>query len=120
MLSIFGLVAIFVFTYNAYKISKQFGRHSVGWAAIVFGVGFGVQIVVPFFIGIAISIVMFAGGSTGVEVQEAIYTPAMLIGAVCILVSVVAMFLILRYLGKVPEYDENVSLPPPPTDFEIN
>lgn len=118
MLGILAFIAIFIFSYNAYKTAKGNGRNAIGWALTVFGVGFGLQVVVPFMIGIVIGIVMAFGGSSQTEIQEAIYGPALVLGIVSTILSIVAMVLILRHVGKIPE-DDGGSMPPPPSEFSL-
>lgn len=116
MIGILGIVVIIVATVMAYRTARDYERNAAVWAAIVFAVGFGIQIILPFFVAIIAAVVMVAGGSTPMEMQAALDVPAMIFGIVCIILSVVAMLLILRYLAKLPE--ENFDIPPaPPSDF---
>lgn len=122
MITILAFVFIIVASFYAYKSAKDYERNAVMWAFIVFGVGFGLQIVIPFIIGIIISLVMIAGGKTLPEIQESMYSYLFIINIFFIILSIVAMFLILRYLGTVPDddiYTPNQP-PPPPPEFDEN
>lgn len=116
MLSILGFVIIIVATIYAYKTAKDYGRNAVLWAIITFAAGFGIQIVIPIIIGIVLAIVLMAGGTQPEQLQEAIGSWAIIIGVVCIILSVVAVFIILRYLSKIPE-EKSFTHPPQPPKF---
>ena len=118
MLSIIGLVILVVAAIQAYKAAKGYGRNGVAWALITFGIGFGIQIIIPLIFGIIYGIILAAGGMTSQQqMQEAILIPAVIVSIVCIVLSVGAVFLVLRYLSKVPEEKSFVSPPQPPENF---
>jgi cytochrome bd-type quinol oxidase subunit 2 len=115
MLGIVAFIAIFVMTYYAYKTAKDYERNAVVWALVVFSVGFGLQIVIPFIIAIVIAIVMVTNGTPPEQVEASMSGSAIVITLVFIILSVVAMFLILRYISNFPEDDVSAAAPPPPT-----
>lgn len=117
MLSIIGLVIIIVATIQVYKTAKSYDRNAVGWALLTFGIGFSLQLILPLFIGVIIGIVMMANGSTPEQMQESIMLPATIIGIVCIILSVAAVLLILRFLSKIPEDKPFTPPPAPPENF---
>ncbi len=114
MLSILGLVAVFIATYYVYKTAKDTGRNAVGWALLTFAVGFGIQIILPIIIGIIIAIVMSASGNSIAEIQKSVENIAMIIGIACLVFSVVGIWLIMRRVSKIPESETFTSPPPPP------
>ena len=116
MIAILGIVVIIVSTVMAYRTARDYERNGAAWAAIVFVVGFGIQIILPFFAAIIAAVVMIAGGSTPMEMQAALDVPATIFGIVCIILSIVAVMLILRYLSKIPE-DKPFTPPPTPPTF---
>lgn len=118
MLSIIGLIILVVASIQAYKAAKDYGRNGVAWALITFGIGFGIQLVIPFIFGLVYGIVLAAGGMTSPQqMQEAIMIPAVIVSIVCIVLSVVAVFLVLRHLSKLPEEKSFMSPPQPPENF---
>ncbi len=117
MLSIFGLIVIIVATIQAYKTAKNSGRNAGLWALITFAVTFGIQLVIPFLFGVVIAVIMSADGSSIAEIQEAITIPSIIIGIVCLILSVVAVSLIFKYLSKVPEEQLFTPPPAPPENF---
>lgn len=119
MLSIIGLIILIVVTVQAYKAAKSYGRNAVAWAFITFGVGFGIQIIIPLIFGIIYGIVIAAGGGTASpqQLQRDIMIPALVVSVVCIVLSIVAVLLILRYLSKVPEEKSFTPPPQPPENF---
>ncbi len=116
MIGILGIVVIIVATVMAYRTAKQYDRNAVAWAAIVLAVGFGIQLIIPLLLGVVIAVVMLVNGNTETEIQSAIALPSIIIGLVCIVLSVVAVMLILRYLSKIPE-DKPFTQPPTPPTF---
>ncbi len=116
MLTILGLVFVIVATFYTYKSAKDNGRSAALWALAAFAVGFGIQIVIPLFIGIVIGLVMTAQGRQMFEIQQSIQTPAQIIGLVCLAASFVGVWLVLRKASQLPD-DEPLASPPPPPDF---
>ncbi len=114
MLSILGFIAVFIAAYFVYKTAKDTGRNAVGWALLTLAVGFGVQIILPLFIGIILGVAMMTSGSSVTEIQESIAPAAMIIGIVCLILSFVGIWFIMRHISKLPE-DESFAPPPPPT-----
>ena len=114
LINLFGLILLIVFTIFAYKTANEYGRNGIGWALITFFAGIGIQIILPVFIVIVISIIMTVRGYSLPEIEYVL--PATTVTIICILLSFAAGFLILRHLAKLP--DENFDLPPaPPSDF---
>ena len=117
MLSILGLVAVFIATYFVYKAAKDTERNAVGWALLTFAVGFGTQIILPIIIGIVITIIMSASGSSIAEIQNSVQNIARIIGIPCLIFSIVGIWLIMRHVVKIPESETFTSPPPPPPTF---
>jgi uncharacterized membrane protein AbrB (regulator of aidB expression) len=118
MLDIIGFVFIIVVTIFAYKTAKDYERNAIGWALITFAVGIGIQIILPAFILVIIAIAATVGGSSTQKVQDDI--PFVTISIICIVLSIVAGFLILRHLAKIPEEKSFNTPPEPPLDFNQN
>lgn len=117
MLGILGIVVIIVAAVLAFRTAKQYGRKAGLWLALVLGVGFGIQMVVPFVIVIVVSVVMLMQGSTQQEIQVALEGWAIVINVVFIFLSVVAVMWILKYLSNVPEEAPFTAPPAPPESF---
>lgn len=115
MLSILAVVAVIFATYQVYKTARDTERNAVGWALLTFAVGFGVQIILPMIIGIAIALVMTASGSSAMEIQEFIQGIALIIGIAGLLLSFLGIWLIMRHVSKIPESSFAAPPPPPPT-----
>lgn len=115
MLSIIGFVFIIVFTVFVYRTAKDYERNAIGWAAITFVAGIGIQIVLPIFLVIIIAVIASIGGSSIQQIQDDI--PIVTITVVCIILSIVTGFLILRHTAQLPE-EKSFDVPPaPPSDF---
>jgi uncharacterized membrane protein len=121
MLSIIGLVIVIVATYHVYKTARDYGRNAVLWATVTFCVGFGLQFIVPFVVGLILAIVWIAQGMSvndPAAMQDRMLAPATIIGLVCLVLSVVAMWLILKKVSQVPDEPAVNAPPPPPPDFQ--
>ena len=118
MINILGFAVLIIATVLAYRTAKDYDRNPVVWASITFGVGFGIQIILPFLLFILIAVVMIATGSAPTQVQQDIPDLAITMG--CLVLSVVAVFLILKHLSKIPEEKPFAAPPEPPTDFNQN
>ena len=118
MFGIIALIAIVIFTIQVYKTANGTGRNGVLWALLTAGVGFGLQLVIPFIAGIVLAVVYLAMGSSAESLQSDIMLPASLIGIAGIGLSVVGMVLISKHVAKVPD-DAPMSTitPPPPPQF---
>ncbi len=119
MLSILGIVIIIVTTYLAYKTARDTGRNPVVWALLTFAVGFGIQIVIPFTMGIVIAVIWISSGTSVEQVQQSIQSWEITITIVCLILSFVGAALILRHISKIPQENSFVA-PPPPPDFGGN
>ena len=118
MLSILGLVAVVIATYHVYKTAKDNERNAIGWALLTFAVGFGTQIIFPVIVGFGIAVVMLASGSSMEEIQGFVQNITMIIGIVCLILSFVGIWLIMRYVVRIPENNTFISPPPPPPTFD--
>lgn len=117
MLGIIALIAIVVFTIQVYKTASGTGRNAPLWAVLTAAVGFGLQIALPILIGIIMAVVYVASGTPPEEIESAITGPATIIGFVCLVLSIVAMVLIAKHVGKVPDDPSGSAKPPPPPTF---
>ena len=122
MLSIVGLVFIIVMTVIACRTAKDYERSAVGWGLLTFAVVFGIQIILPFFIGLVIGVGLLVSGTPQSRLQQRFDedVPAVTISIVCMILSIIGGFLIIKYLAKVPEEKPFVAPPAPPTDFNQN
>lgn len=119
MLSIIGFVFIIVMTVLAYKTAKDYERNPFGWATITFFAVFGIQILLPVFIGLVIGIVMIISGTPETQLQQRFEekVPVITITIACLILSIVAGFLVIRHLAKIPEENLFDKPPDPPADF---
>jgi len=119
MLGLAAFAAIFIFTYQAYKAANEYGRNAPLWAGLMFCVGFGLQVVFPLLVGIIVGLVLAMGGASAAEIQTVLNGYGLVLTLLFVVSSIVGMYLILRYLGTVPEDDIDNTTPPPPSDFNI-
>lgn len=115
MLGIAGFVIMIAMTYQTYKTARNTGRNAGLWALTAFGVGFTFQFVIPFIIGMVLGIVLVMQGTTDpIELQSKILGPATVLGIICLVLSVVGMWLVFRHVSKVPDVLLSTEVPPPP------
>lgn len=115
MLGILAMIAVFIITYYVYKSAKDYGRNAVGWAAFTFCLGFGIQIVIPLFLGIFIAIYLTMKGQTPDEIQDYVGSMSFLLGIIPMILSLVAIGFVLKYVGTMPREREIIPPPKPPT-----
>lgn len=115
MLSVIGFILLIVITVLAYKTAKDYERNAILWAVITFFAGVSVQIILPGFIVFIIALVATAGGSSPQQIQDSI--PIVTISIICIVLSVVVGFLIVRHLANISEEKLSDMPPAPPSDF---
>jgi hypothetical protein len=61
---------------------------------------------------------MLMGGSSPLEIEESMFGFATVLNILFIILSIVAMFLILKHLGTVPDDVATLKPPPPPPEFD--
>jgi ABC-type glycerol-3-phosphate transport system permease component len=107
------MILFILAAYFAYKKAKSTGRNGILWAFITAGVYIGMQLLLGIGIGIFLAVgVEFFGWS------ETVYNDFnLLISAVCIIGSFGGVWLVFRYLDKIPE-EETFAAPPPPPTFD--
>ena len=117
MLSILGLIAVFIATYYIYKTAKDTGRNAVGWGLLTFGIGIGLQIILPAIILIIIAIVMSVSGRRLNNVDELPFGINLIISLTGLAGSFVGIWLIMRRVSMIPD-DEVFVAPPSPPNFD--
>ena len=120
MLSILGIVVIIVATYQVYKTAGDTGRNAALWAIITFLIGAGLQIALPIIAVMIIGVIYLVSGTPEARLQEALSGLSIVITLVCLVLSFVGVWLILRQVSKIPEEKTFVAPPAPPTDFNQN
>ncbi|MGI9034528.1 MAG: hypothetical protein ACR2GD_00685 [Pyrinomonadaceae bacterium] len=116
MLGIIGLVVIIVAPFFIYRNAKQNGHNPILWAALAFGAGIGLQIILPLLIGIVWGIVMALKGKPPAVIQQSIQGYAAIIGVISLALSVGGVLLIMRRVNSIRDTEE-VNLPPAPPNF---
>lgn len=118
MLSLFGIIAIVIFTIQTYKSARDTERNAPIWALMTALTGIAFQFIIPFFIGLVIVVFYIATGATVENLESDLMGPGLLIGIVFLALSFVAMFLILKQSAKIkddPPASAAAPPPPPPT-----
>ena len=97
-----------------YKKAKETGRNGFLWAFICAGTFIGVQIlcglVIALFIGIGIGVWGWS--------EKVFDDYNILISIVSMVFGIASLFLVFRYLDKIPQNEIVSQPPPPPADFE--
>jgi len=117
MLSVLGIVVIVVATYQVYKAAKDTGRNAAVWALITFLAGFGLQIIVPILVVMIYAGILLNSGTPASQLEQAASTFSIIISLICLVLSFVAVWIILRLVSKIPEEKSFVAPPSPPTNF---
>ena len=113
MLFILGIVAIIVFTYQAYKTAVATDRNAPLWAVLTACIGIVFQIVVPFFIGLAIAIYYLLTGTPQEKLESEIFGLAVILNIACLILSIVGMVLVTKHVSKVRDDIPSAPTPAP-------
>ena len=99
--------------YFGYKKAKSSGRSGALWAVICGAVFLGVQ----FATAIAIAIVMTIGASQWGWDAHVYDNNQILVSLVSLVPAVIAIWLVFKYLDRLPD-DGVAAMPPPPPTFD--
>ena len=106
------MILVILAIWLGYKKAKATGRNPYLWAFICAAVFIGAQLLVGFMIGATVELaIIFRGGSSygGLDNNFGI------LNVVSLVFGFVALWLVFRYLDRVPEQPTFVQPPPPPT-----
>jgi len=115
MLSILGLIAVFIATYFVYKSARDTGRNAVGWSLLTVLVGIGLQIVLPGIIFFIIAAAMAISGKPIRDVGDLPFGTTIIVSILGWAASIVGIWLILRRVSLIPDEETFDSPPQPPT-----
>lgn len=118
ILQLLAFAVLVVISYFVFKTARDYGRNPALWTILTVGVGLFFQFILPFLIGLVLAIVWIASGTPPERLQVDLQTPLILIGFVSLGLSFVGMFLILKYVSRIPDESPNAEIPPPPPTFE--
>jgi len=105
------MILIILAFWFGYKKARDSGRNPWLWAAISGGVFIGAQLLV----GIAAAFLIAIGQQVWGWDQKAFDNYMLLANIPAIIFSVVALWLVFRFLDRVPAAEINDAPPPPPT-----
>ncbi len=120
MIPLLCLIAVIVATYLVAKTAKDTGRNAVLWGLMTLGVGLGFQLVIPMLIGIILGVVLILTGTPVDQIEGALSSGELsIIGILCLFLSFIGIWLIMKQVSKIPEDGKPilVSPPPPPPTF---
>ncbi len=117
MLSILGLIAIFIAAYFVYKTAKDTNRNAVGWSLLTVAVGIGLQIILPVIIFMVIAVIMAISGKPIRDVDDLPFGTAMIVTVLGWAASFVGIWLIMRRVSIIPD-EESFAAPPAPPTFD--
>lgn len=117
MIAIAAMVAVIVLIIQVYKTANGNGRSGALWAVLTGVLGFGFQIVLPMIIGLVAGIYLVATGGTPDDIQEWVNSWSLLISIPCLILSVLSMWLIMKYVSRIPDDQPLTNAPPPPPSF---
>ena len=115
MLAIIGYIIIIVVAYYAFKTAKDTGRNGFLWAFVAIFVGIGMQLLLPVFIAVVLGFLYIASGTPLNKLQDEMGDVVIFLKIGALALNMIAMWLILRHLSKLPEDEPFIAPPPPPT-----
>lgn len=106
------MILAIIFAYLGYKKANESGRNGILWAFIALAAFIGSQFMVGILIGLGMGI-----GIALLGWSETIFDSYdILVRILAIAAGLLAGYLVLKYLDRVPQGD-NYTAPPPPPDF---
>jgi len=114
VVALIPFIAVFIFTFQAYKTAVEFEK-PIWWALVVFLAGFVLQLFVPGFLTLFLSVVLAV--ITGSSETFSSYADGILfvIWIVSVIISFAVMLNIVKRIATVTDENEAVNVPPPPT-----
>ena len=117
MLSVLGLIAVFIAAYFVYKTAKETNRNVFGWSLLTVAVGVGSQIILPGIIFFIIAAVMAVLGSPIKNVDDLPFGMTLIIGVFGLAASIAGIWLVMRHVSKIPD-ETTYNMPPSPPTFD--
>lgn len=117
MLSILGLIAVFIAAYFIYKSARDTGRNAVGWSLLTIAIGIGLQIILPGIIIFAIAAVKAISGKPIRDVDDLPFGTTIIVSILGWAASLVGIWLIMRRVSAISD-DETFIAPPSPPTFD--
>ena len=108
------MILIILAVWFGYKRGRDSGRNPWLWAAIAGGVFLGTQIITGIGFGVLIAIGQAIWGWS----DDAFDTYAVFVNIPALILSIVALWLVFRYLDRVPSVEPMNEPPPPPPTFD--
>jgi uncharacterized membrane protein len=118
ILPLLGLIAIVIFTIFVFKTANENRHHALGWGAACLFVGLFLQWVLPIIIVIIVGFVLIVTGTRPENVADALGWWTFGITILCIALSFIGMFQILKRVSRIPDDEESFDEPPPPPTFD--
>lgn len=107
------MILLILAIWFGYKKARDSGRNPWAWAAISGGVFIGMQMIVVLGFGVLVGVGQVMWGWS----DDAYDKYAVFANIPAIVLSISGLWLIFRFLDKVPD-DEPVTEPPPPPTFD--
>ena len=104
------MLLIILAIWFGYKKGRDSGRNPYAWAAIAGGVYIGTQLLV----GIGFGVLLAIGQQVWGWDDNVFDTYSIGISILALVLSLVALWLLFRFLDRTPKADEYVAPPPPP------
>ncbi len=115
MLSILGLIAVFIAAYFVYKSARDTGRNAINWSLLTVVVGIGLQIILPGIIFFIIAAVMAISGKPIRDVDDLPFGATIIVSIFGWAASILGIWLILGRVSLIPDKESFDSPPAPPT-----
>jgi hypothetical protein len=107
-----GIILTIVLLWQVYKAAKESGRSGLLWTVLAF-VG---SIALQFLIGLFLGIVFMAGSALWGWPEDLLAKLIWPINILALAINAVLLWLLIKYLSRVPD-SEFVTPPPPPPNF---
>ncbi len=109
---------ILIATFFVFKTSQEYGRNALGWSALTIVSGFIMLVVSPFVIAICLALILEILRLIGLNIPLALVNYTSFFGGM--IVTFGTVFLIMRYVSKMPKETLTPVSPPPPPPTTFN
>jgi thiamine transporter ThiT len=116
MLSIVGIFVMIFVAARVFQTANNTGRNGALWAMATVCIGLGFQFFIPVLIGGVWGLVYVLQGWPMETFQQDVMGLAIIISIICLILSFVGMFIVLKHVSKL--LPDNHDTPPPPPRFD--
>ena len=110
-----GLIVLVIAPFYIYRSARENGHNPWLWTLLAIGAGVGLQIILPFLIGMLLVALMTGAGRLPSDMDESMRNYSFFIGMLSLALSLTAFLLISQYVSQVKKKSSDIDSAPPGT-----